>query len=475
MATFTTETSSKPAFLSLLRSTEAPIALEPMPASQAKTILRTGSVRDWASSSSTLVSMDETELSLPFRASICLVAAARSPSSSLLRLARRITEATRNDVAAARRTDRVTPTRLLPGVWAYTAMMEPGAAGARRPAPKITRVRMPTMPPAIVASRVMGILTLVIFGAEDGVGDQQPGARPRVGLQQEQDRLALLGGLLDAERGQDAVVDGVVQEQHLGGLDDETGQREQAVVDQPVDAVAQCRRDGIDRRPEDEEPSDGQRRRQDAGGEVVDQHLEAGLDLAFPQLVDVLHGPSGQRPHDQGAEEVRIRGADDHAHGGHRRNHAAADAVDHPAALDGDEQRQHEPDHRADKADVGIAVGVVPEATDPADRGPARLNEERGDEAPGDEGGDVRHDHAGQEGAELLDGDPRVAGPAGASSCLGVHGHLLPPGRAPERGVIRATRSVATVACRGYRTVCLRTRSSGSVDRSTSDREGAQA
>src|SRR5918993_5740507 len=41
-------------------------------------------------------------------------------------------------------------------------------------------------------------------------------------------------------------------------------------------------------------------------------------------------------------------------------------------------------------------------------------------------------------------------------------------GRKPERGVLRATRSVATVACRGYRTVCLRTRSSGSVDRSTS-------
>src|SRR3712207_4383770 len=119
MATLTTETSSKPAFLSLLRSTEAPIALDPMPASQAKTILRIGSVRDWASSSSALASRLDTELvaSLPFRPSICLVAAARSapPSSSFLRLARRITEATRNVVAAARRTERVTPMKLLPG------------------------------------------------------------------------------------------------------------------------------------------------------------------------------------------------------------------------------------------------------------------------------------------------------------------------------------------------------------------------
>jgi hypothetical protein len=35
-------------------------------------------------------------------------------------------------------------------------MMDPGAAGARRPAPKITRVKMPTMPPEMVAKMVMG-------------------------------------------------------------------------------------------------------------------------------------------------------------------------------------------------------------------------------------------------------------------------------------------------------------------------------
>src|SRR5918992_1914626 len=43
----------------------------------------------------------------------------------------------------------------------------------------------------------------------------------------------------------------------------------------------------------------------------------------------------------------------------------------------------------------------------------------------------------------------------------------------PERGVLRATRSVAAVACRSYRTVWLRTRSSGSIDRSTSQSRGA--
>src|SRR4029077_14125946 len=43
---------------------------------------------------------------------------------------------------------------------------------------------------------------------------------------------------------------------------------------------------------------------------------------------------------------------------------------------------------------------------DLAERRPPGLDEERGDEAPGDEGRDVRHDHAGEERAELLHRDP---------------------------------------------------------------------
>ena len=70
--------------------------------------------------------------------------------------------------------------------------------------------------------------------AEDGVGQQQAEARAGVGLEQEQHRLARLRGLLDAERGQHAVVDRVVEEQHLGRLDEQRGQRQQAVVDQEV-------------------------------------------------------------------------------------------------------------------------------------------------------------------------------------------------------------------------------------------------
>ena len=91
-------------------------------------------------------------------ASMDAVAAARSPSSRF-RLARRMIEAMTNDVTAASRTDRLTPMRLSPGVCARTAMIDPGAAGARRPAPKTVSVRMPTMPPAIVASRVNGFMS----------------------------------------------------------------------------------------------------------------------------------------------------------------------------------------------------------------------------------------------------------------------------------------------------------------------------
>ena len=65
----------------------------------------------------------------------------------------------RKDVAAASRTERITPTKLPPGVWASTAMIEPGAAGARSPASNTTRVPMPTMPPAIMPSSRIGFIS----------------------------------------------------------------------------------------------------------------------------------------------------------------------------------------------------------------------------------------------------------------------------------------------------------------------------
>ena len=56
---------------------------------------------------------------------------------------------------------------------------------------------------------------------------EQAQAGARVGLEQELDRLAVLSDIGHAERCQDAVVDRVVEEQHLGRLDRDVGQRQQ--------------------------------------------------------------------------------------------------------------------------------------------------------------------------------------------------------------------------------------------------------
>ena len=111
------------------------------------------------------------------------------------------------------------------------------------------------------------------------------------------------------------------------------------------------------------------------------------LDLA--ELIGAL----GQR-----RVEVRdeLVGAGDRTEGRDRTDHRAARSVDEAAAGVGDQDRQQVVDHRAD--DRGqIRV-----------RGPADRDEERGEDAPRDQGGDVRHDHAGHERADALDGDARA-------------------------------------------------------------------
>ena len=86
MALFVTSTSPNPAARTFLRSTVAPIAEEPIPASQAKTIFRIGPVCPEASAAAPApapVSAPATEDFLPFICSIFAVAAPMSPSSCL--------------------------------------------------------------------------------------------------------------------------------------------------------------------------------------------------------------------------------------------------------------------------------------------------------------------------------------------------------------------------------------------------------
>ena len=135
IALLVTVTSSMPAFLILLRRTLAPMAEDPMPASQANTIVRTGLVTTVPPSARPPVSASVSSRStvsfavraapasepeearsasiaaddLPLFRSVCAIAAPNSSPSasrSRLRVARRMTAVTRNVTAAASTTDR---------------------------------------------------------------------------------------------------------------------------------------------------------------------------------------------------------------------------------------------------------------------------------------------------------------------------------------------------------------------------------
>ena len=100
---------------------------------------------------------DSTDDSLPLLAWVCDTASANVSDSFLPR--RRISDATRKVTAAEMITESTTPTTLAPGVCSKTAMMLPGAAGARSPEPAITLVSTPLAPPAIIATRRSGRLS----------------------------------------------------------------------------------------------------------------------------------------------------------------------------------------------------------------------------------------------------------------------------------------------------------------------------
>src|SRR4029078_2440282 len=172
----------------------------------------------------------------------------------------------------------------------------------------------------------------------------------------------------------------------------------------------------------------------DAGREVVDQHLEAGADLALPQRVELLHRPAAERPHDHRAEEHRHAGTGDGADRCDRPHDPASDVVvvHHPAAGVADQEWQQIGDHRPD--DAGAVRTLAPRAevlddpvaaviADPApyEGDPSGLDEQGRDQAPGDERGDVGQDHVRQELAEPLDVDPHATTAGGRLCCCG-HG-----------------------------------------------------
>ena len=226
--------------------------------------------------------------------------------------------------------------------------------------------------------------------AEHHVCQQHPQTRTRVRFDQEEDGATLLGGLLDPQRREDAVVDGVVEEEDLGRFDEDGSQRQQTVGDQEVDATGQGAGEHLDEGTYDEEGEDGAQHADDAGGEVVDQHLEAALDPAFHRLVEALDGPATQGADHHGAHEHGDVGTDDDAHGGDGTDHGTPLTPDQLAAGIANQQGQQVGDHGADQLGQGFVWQ------------PAGGDEEGGNEAPGDEGAYVGHDHIGQEASKIL-------------------------------------------------------------------------
>ena len=228
--------------------------------------------------------------------------------------------------------------------------------------------------------------------AEEPVSEQDAEARARVRFEEEEHRLAHFLGLLDAERREHAVVDGVVEEEDLRRLDDDGSERQEAHGDDAFDAGAEHAVRREDDRADADEGEDGEDAAEDAGREVVHEHLEAIRDGIFDGLVKLLDAPAAQGAHDHSAKEHRDVRAGDDAARRNRADDAAAMLVDCFAAREAEQQRDEPFRHRAaDLREVFV-------------REPARRDEESRQKAPCDERADVRHDHAGEEAAKFLHG-----------------------------------------------------------------------
>src|SRR5439155_7409399 len=203
-------------------------------------------------------------------------------------------------------------------------------------------------------------------------------------------RASVLRRVDNSERGKHAVVDRIVQEENLGDLDRDVREGQHAYVDQRVHKVPECSRERVEHGPDHDETEHGEDRPEDAGGEVIRQHLEAGRDLFLGEAIELLDEPGAERPDDHRAEEHGNARPDDDAGGHDRSDNAAAVPVDELPTGVSDEEREQIRDHRPDELRERLV------------RGPARWNEERGDESPRDKCADVRYDHCGEIAAETL-------------------------------------------------------------------------
>ena len=223
------------------------------------------------------------------------------------------------------------------------------------------------------------------------VSEQDTSACAGVGLDHVEDGSAHCLSLLCAEGSEDTMVDRVVEEEDLRGLDENGNQGKKSHVDQDVNAALQEYQNACHDRSDQVESDDCKEHTQDTDGEVVDQHLKACRDLAFDCLVEFLDHPAAQRACQHCAHQHGIIGsAADNADAGDRAHDCASCAADHLTACVSDQDRKHVGQHRADHCGQLFI------------RQPTGCDEECCDKSPGDERADVRHDHTAEEPTEGL-------------------------------------------------------------------------
>ena len=192
-----------------------------------------------------------------------------------------------------------------------------------------------------------GVLSSLILG-EHPVSEQDACACAGVGLDQVEYGLSKCLDLLSSERCEDTVVDRVVQEQDLSGLYEDRYQRKESCIDKDVNAALQEYQNSCHNRADQVEAYDCEEHAQDTDGEVVYQHLEACLNLAFDRLVELLDDPAAQRACQHRAHQHGIIGsAADNADAGDRTHDRASLTADHLAACVSDQDREHIGQHRA--------------------------------------------------------------------------------------------------------------------------------
>ena len=183
---------------------------------------------------------------------------------------------------------------------------------------------------------------------EEPVSQENACAGAGIGFNHIEDGLARFGDLFGAEGSEDAVVDGIVQEEDFSRFYEDTDEREDTGLEQDLDAGRQEGQDDAHDRADEVEAEDGHDHAQDADGEVVDEHFEARLDAAVDSGVKFLDDQAGQGPHDHGTHEHGVGRAADDADRGNGTHDGAAQAADDFAALEGDEQGQDVGQERSD-------------------------------------------------------------------------------------------------------------------------------